>query len=236
MGYIGHILNVDPKIARSFFRTDKDLRTPSFQYASLVVKAIDDLINEYDSNFKKLIQNWRIDNKAIEERDLKRGRDWRGWDPDQQLSEIADNEAFQNGKIKWVEFRDGSVPTIQENKLDEPRFALHIHRDTLYQFMNQAESLGFNKTVLEPYYDLWSDVWESDPQKTVLSWEDCDSYAKCVLSFVRPEGAYDRLQEVLTGKKPYRYIYDPTIEERMEVDTKESKKDNKSSKQATLSL
>jgi hypothetical protein len=208
-----NVLSLDESNGRGFFRTDNDLtgEDARFRYAGLLLMLYRECMEDEEGS---VLARWSVPPEALAARDAARGPEWRGWEPGERLSPAADLEAYQNGGVSWVNF-SGGTPRVLDRPLESPRYALHVHRDTLYQFICRSRSLGFKDEVLEPYEALWDAVWRNDPEKSVLTWSDCDAYARCVLSFVRPEGAYNRLQEVLAEKKPYRYIYDPEYEAKL---------------------
>lgn len=230
------ILSLDEKDPRGFHRIDKDL-FKEHRYPTIVVNAFSDLVNEFNGNIEKFSDFWTLPDDAILHRDSIRGMDWRKWNPDERLSPEADRLAAQKG-VPWMDFKDETDPRIADNEPDVPRYAIHVHRDRLANFIRHIKNNDFAGHIVEVYDRLWDEVWAKDPYKTSLTWRDCDEYARCVLSFVRPEGAYDRLREVLSGTKPYRYIYDPEFEERIkewnEGNRKSRKKSKSGSKQKPL--
>jgi len=230
------ILSLDEKDPRGFHRVDKDL-IKEYRYPTIVVNAFSDLINEFNGNIERFCSSWTLPEDAILHRDSVRGKEWRKWDPDERLSLEADRLAAEKG-APWMDFRDEAEPKIANNQPSAPRYAIHVHRDRLANFIRYIKTNNFANQVVEVYDRLWNEVWAKDPDKISLTWRDCDEYARCVLSFVRPEGAYDRLKQVLAGTKPYRYIFDPEFEEKMKAwneGTRKSKRKSRAgSKQGPL--
>ncbi|MEM2944675.1 MAG: hypothetical protein QW087_08045 [Methanomassiliicoccales archaeon] len=225
------ILSMDEKDPRGFFRMDKDLEK-EFRYPAIVAGAFSDLVEEFNGNIDRFAESWQLPENALNHRDAVRGMEWRKWNPGDILSFEAD-ELAKNEGIPWINYKKESEPEIATERPMSPRRALHIHRDRLAKFLIDARKMGFKSEVTERYDRLWSEVWARDPDKTVLTWRDCEEYARCVLSLVKPEGAYERLKDVISGTKPYRYIYDPDFEEKMKMWENDEGKGGKPSKSAS---
>ncbi len=212
-----HILKIDESNRRGFHRTDRDLvgDDQRWRYCGLVQEVLGSLSNYDVKELQNILMKPKLPEKAIEVRDNTRGVEWRGWQPNDRLSRKADRECIAPGDKDRPSSHIGNT-TSGNTQSGLPRYAIHVHRDALISFINTIESQGFNESVQNIYHELWGRVWEIDPEKTDLTWRDCDAYSKCVLSLIKPEGAYDRLLEVISDRKPYRYIYDPDIEAKMD--------------------
>ena len=228
LGEVKSILTLDEKDPRGFYRVDKDLKK-EYRYPTIVVSAFSDLINEFNGNIERFCNSWALPEDAVLHRVSVRGKEWRKWNPNERLSPEADRLAAEKG-VPWMDFSDEAEPKIANNQPDVPRYAIHVHRDRLANFIRDIKTNNFASPVVEVYDRLWNEVWAKDPDKISLTWRDCDEYAKCVLSFVRPEGAYDRLKQVLAGTKPYRYIYDPEFEEKMKARNEGTRKSRRKSR------